>query len=311
MGQNSDTLLLETFLEMVSAERGLSVNTMSAYSRDLQDFFAFLHQRKKSVTDTYEAEIRDYMVQLDSRGMTPTTAARRLSAIRQFFKFLYGDGIRKDDPTTSIDMPKTPKALPKVMSVEEVTALLDEAEKDPSPKGIRLLCLLELLYATGLRVSELMDLPVTAARSEDPFITVVGKGGRERMVPITDKARQVTKSYLPLRDVIVKQGGDSRYLFPANGKTGRLTRQVFARSLKELALKVGISPTRVSPHVLRHAFASHLLANGVDLRAVQQMLGHADISTTQIYTHVLEERMMALVQDHHPLAVKRESSEQA
>jgi len=244
-----------------------------------------------------------------TEGFAATSQARRLSALRQFFRFLYSEGYRQDDPTGTVDAPKKQKPLPKIMSVENVTRLLDRAvleageaaELPDRIKALRLHALLETLYATGLRVSELVGLPVTVARTDHRFLLVRGKGSKERMVPLSPKAREALQLFLALRDSL--PGSDENpWLFPAFSESGHLARQVFARELKGLAARAGLSASAVSPHVLRHAFASHLLQNGADLRTVQQLLGHADISTTQIYTHVLEERLHKLVSEHHPLA---------
>ena len=261
--------------------------------------------------------MRDSLESLTAQGLSASTAARRLSAIRQFHGFLYADGVRSDDPCGAIEGPRRSRPLPKTLTVAEVDALLAAArlaedgrsqEEDVRAyKRARLICLMEVLYATGLRVSELVGLPLDAAKGDGRFLTVSGKGGRERLVPLSETARQAIDEYLPLR---VARLGDavSPWLFPSRGQQGHLTRHRFAQLLKDLAMAAHLDPGRVSPHTLRHAFASHLLANGADLRAVQQMLGHADISTTQIYTHVLDERLRELVQTHHPLAKKDAAS---
>ena len=308
---------LEAFLEMLSAERGAARNTLDAYERDLKDFSAFLAARGKPATGAVTKDIRDYLEGLSDQGLSASTAARRLSAIRQFHGFLFAEGTRTDDPCGSIEGPRRARPLPKTLTVEEVDALLSAAQRAEDGrtqeeavlayKRARLVCLMEVLYATGLRVSELVGLPLSAVRGDERFLAVSGKGGRERLVPLSETARAAIDAYLPLRSMRL---GDqmSPWLFPSRGRQGHLTRHRFAQLLKDLAVAAGLDPTRVSPHTLRHAFASHLLANGADLRAVQQMLGHADISTTQIYTHVLDERLKELVQTHHPLAKKGKAS---
>lgn len=304
---------IDAFLEMLSAERGAARNTLDAYQRDLKDFAGFLASRDKDVAGAQTMDVRDYLESLSTQGLSASTAARRLSAIRQFHGFLYTDGIRTDDPCGAIEGPRRARPLPKTLSVAEVDALLAAArlvedgrsqeESVRAYKRARLVCLMEVLYATGLRVSELVGLPLSAAKGDGRFLTIVGKGGRERLVPLSEAARLAIDEYLPLR---VARLGDtvSPWLFPSRGRQGHLTRHRFAQLLKDLSISAKLDAGRVSPHTLRHAFASHLLANGADLRAVQQMLGHADISTTQIYTHVLDGRLKALVNEHHPLAKK-------
>lgn len=300
--------LIEAFLEMMSVERGASANTQSSYRRDLVDYQQFLAGQGSVFERAGSDVVRAYLVDLDDRGFAASTAARRLSVVRQFHQFLFGEGIRGDDPTGTIEGPRRPARLPMVLSEQDVDRLIEAARiatelSDVSDsqklRNARLLALLELLYATGLRVSELVALPRAAIRGETPYFTVRGKGGHERIVPLTDKARTAAADYLAICEA---QGGDSPWFFTSFGASGHFTRQAFARDLKNLAISIGISPSKVSPHVLRHAFASHLLQNGADLRVVQQLLGHADISTTQIYTHVLDERLRSLVGEHHPLA---------
>ncbi|MER8862653.1 site-specific tyrosine recombinase XerD [Mesorhizobium sp. M0751] len=298
---------IEAFLEMMSAERGAAENTLSSYRRDLEDASAGIRGGLAAATS---ADIRAYLDDIAARGFAATSQARKLSAIRQFFKFLYAEGLRGDDPTGTLDSPKKGRPLPKTMSEADTGRLLDRAAQeaiDPSANdgdslaALRLHALVEVLYATGLRVSELVALPVTVAQRDDRFFMVRGKGNKERMVPLSAKARTAMRTWLAAR-AAVPAFADSPFLFPAASDSGYLSRQVFARELKGLAARAGIATAKISPHVLRHAFASHLLQNGADLRAVQQLLGHADISTTQIYTHVLEERLVRLVNDHHPLA---------
>ncbi|MES0135107.1 site-specific tyrosine recombinase XerD [Mesorhizobium sp. M0016] len=296
---------IEAFLEMMSAERGAAANTLSSYRRDLEDAS---QQIAGGLAAAAAADICAYLDDIAARGFASTSQARKLSAIRQFFKFLYAEGLRGDDPTGTLDSPKKGRPLPKTMSEADTGRLLDRAalETGDAVNGdrvaaLRLHALVEVLYATGLRVSELVGLPVTVAQRDDRFFMVRGKGDKERMVPLSAKARTAMRAWLTAR-ATVPAFADSPFLFPAAGDSGFLSRQVFARDLKGLAARAGISAAKISPHVLRHAFASHLLQNGADLRAVQQLLGHADISTTQIYTHVLEERLVRLVNDHHPLA---------
>jgi len=292
---------------MLAAERGAADNTLAAYRRDLDDFLRFIAGDgtgdfdQAALTATTET-IRDFMSHLSDSGLAASTASRRLSALRQFFGFLFIEGIRTDDPTAVIDSPRRARVLPKVLTEEEVDRLLAAARAIEGPDGLRLTSMLELLYATGLRVSELVTLPLSAALRDPSVLIVRGKGGRERMVPLTDVARSALRDYCAVRGSFLKRGKDSPWLFPSTGKDGHLSRQRFGQMLKALAVESGIEPRKVSPHVLRHAFASHLLAHGADLRSVQQMLGHADISTTQIYTHVLDERLRSLVRDKHPLS---------
>jgi integrase/recombinase XerD len=296
------------FLDMMAAERGAAGNTLAAYRRDLEDYVAHLSEAGLSPPEADTATVRTYLAGLDARGLKSSSAARRLSAVRQFHKFLYVEGYAGTDPTASIAGPKRGRALPKVLSVDEVDHLLTVARETAdaparSPfeqlRAVRMHCLLELLYASGLRVSELMPLPKAAARTRERFLVVRGKGRKERLVPLTEAARTAARAYLALLE---KQGrASSPWLFPADSVTGHLTRQAFARDLKTAAAAAGLRADRVSPHVLRHAFASHLLQNGADLRVIQELLGHADIATTQIYTHVLDERLKTMVRDLHPM----------
>jgi integrase/recombinase XerD len=298
------------FLDMLAAERGAGRNTLEAYARDLDDLASHLAADKRRIGTASTAELRAYLGTLARRGLKATSVARRLSAIRQFYRFLYAEGHRRDDPAAVIEGPKRGRALPKVLSVSEVDRLLttahagaaDAARSDAERlRSLRLACLLEVLYATGLRVSELIALPASAARRDDRMLVVRGKGGKERLVPLNDAAKRVMRDYLG-KLTADERDGASKWLFPSFGESGHLTRQHAARELKTLATAAGLAAARVSPHVLRHAFASHLLQNGADLRVVQTLLGHADISTTQIYTHVLDERLKSLVRDLHPLA---------
>jgi integrase/recombinase XerD len=294
---------VEAFLEMLMAERGAAKNTLVAYGGDLDDVMGFLARRKQGPANADAEGLRAYLKSLDYVGMTPRTMARRLSVIRQFFRFLLAERVREDDPASALDSPKLGRPLPKVLSRVEVDALI-EATKELSDGG-RMATLLELLYATGMRVSELVTLPLTSADRNPTMLLVRGKGDKERQIPLSDPARKAIVAWLTVRAAALQEGEESRYLFPSRGRLGHLTRQRFAQLLKEAALKAGIDPARVSPHVLRHAFASHLLEAGADLRSVQLMLGHADIATTQIYTHVIPEKVRSLVEDHHPLGKRR------
>jgi integrase/recombinase XerD len=291
----------EAFIEMLSAERGASRNTKAAYGADLKHLDAFLARRKQKAIDADSDALRAYLKSLDYVGMTPSTVARRLSVIRQFFRFLLAERLREDDPASSLDSPKLGRPLPKVLSRVEVDKLIEAAQAKGGVDGGRMETLLEILYGSGFRVSELVALPVLAAERDPTMLLVRGKGDKERQIPLSDPARVAIVKWLHIRAAGLDDGETSRYLFPSRGRTGHLTRQRFAQLLKEMALAAGIDPARVSPHVLRHAFASHLLEAGADLRSVQLMLGHADIATTQIYTHVIPEKLRSLVEDHHPL----------
>ena len=306
----SDEALVELFLDMLAAERGAGENTLAAYRNDLEDLSAHLRAGKRAIADATTNDLRKFIASLDERGFKASSLARRLSAVRQLYRFLYAEGKRADDPAAVLEGPKRTRALPKVLSIADVDKLLaqartnsENADQPPAQRlrATRLLCLLEVVYATGLRVSELVALPASAARRDQRMLVVRGKGGKERLVPLNSQAKRAMAEYLELR-AGADSGAPSKWLFPSFGEQGHLTRQHFARELKSLGQACGIQPARLSPHVLRHAFASHLLHNGADLRVVQTLLGHADISTTQIYTHVLEERLKTLVRDLHPLA---------
>jgi integrase/recombinase XerD len=335
--KQSDQTLTALFLDMLAAERGAGRNTLDAYTRDLVDFAEYLGEAGRAIANASTDDVRGYLVALSRRGFSAASVARRLSAIRQLYRFLYAEGQRADDPAAIIEGPRRGRPLPKVLSIAEVDRLLAaaragmDARRPPAERlrAARLICLLEVLYATGLRVSELVALPASAAERNARMLIVRGKGGKERMVPLNDAARNAMAEYRALlREAEMsarpRAGGDpgkpaksalasrlrgnersrTDWLYPSFGESGHLTRQHFARELKVLASAAGLKPARVSPHVLRHAFASHLLHNGADLRVVQTLLGHADISTTQIYTHVLEERLKSLVRDLHPLGEK-------
>jgi len=297
-----DERLVEAFLEMLAAERGAADNTLAAYRRDLEAFAGWLARRGAALLDADEAHIQGYLKSLHGAGMARTTVARRLSALRQMFRFLYSEGLRDDDPSGAIDGPGRGRTLPKVLSEDEVAGLLAAARGVAGPKGLRLVCLLELLYAAGLRVSELIGLPFPPRHGDRRLLLVRGKGAKERLVPLGPPALAALDDYLAIRDGFLPAARPSPWLFPSRGGSGHLTRHRFGQLLKDLAIAAGIPPGKVSPHVLRHAFASHLLAHGADLRSVQAMLGHSDITTTQIYTHVLDERLRQLLHTHHPLA---------
>jgi integrase/recombinase XerD len=313
----SDSKLTNLFLDMLAAEQGAGDNTLDAYRRDLTDFSEFLGRKKQNFAGAGTDALRDYLADLDVRGFKSSSVARRLSAMRHLFRFLLNERIRSDDPAAILSGPKRGRGLPKVLSIADVDRMLTRAKElteaeNASPqarlRAIRLYCLLEVLYATGLRVSELVALPLSASRRDARMIVVRGKGNKERLVPLNETSRQAMADYLAAIEALKpekkKNAAASKWLFPSFGESGHLTRQHFARDLKELAAASGLAPRLVSPHVLRHAFASHLLHNGADLRIVQTLLGHTDISTTQIYTHVVEERLKSLVRDLHPLAEK-------
>ncbi|MGL5447978.1 MAG: site-specific tyrosine recombinase XerD [Rhabdaerophilum sp.] len=298
--------LIRAFLAMLSAERGAAQNTISSYERDLQDYLAALAARGSGPLEADISALRGYLQNLSEAGLKASTIQRRLSALRQFHGFLYAEGHRADDPTVTITGPRKAQSLPKVLGVEDVDRLLSAAQsgiaeaKTPSARhaALRLSALIEMLYATGLRVSELLTLPSAGLAPNRDHLVVRGKGGKERIVLLTQSAKDAVFRY---RDALDESGHGNRHLFPAEGEAGHLARQVFARDLKRLAGRAGIAAEKLSPHVMRHAFATHLLQNGADLRIVQQLLGHADIATTQIYTHVLDERAKAMVRDLHPL----------
>jgi integrase/recombinase XerD len=315
---DQDGHLVDSFLEMMSAERGAGANTLQAYARDLETYGRFLARKGMKAADASTADIRAWLADVKAGGHSGSTQARRLSAVRQFHRFLYGEGIAIADPAAIIEAPRRARPLPKTLSLGEVDLLLATARdrtvcaatapasRPARLRALRLYCLIELLYATGLRVSELVALPLTAATTRDRFLIIRGKGGRERLVPLSEPARQAMADYLDAVRTAANcepnRRHNSQWLFSTHAGSGHLTRQHFAVELKGLAAAAGLDPQAVSPHVLRHAFASHLLAGGADLRTVQQLLGHADIATTQIYTHVLSQRLHDIVETHHPLA---------
>ena len=290
---------------MLAAERGAARLTLAAYRNDLVDLSGFLTARGIALDTAEAGALHDYLAAAGTRRLAPRTVARRLSAIRQFYRFLLTDSVRADDPTGGLDTPRLGRPLPKILSETEVGRLIATAQAWPGDDGVRLRCVLELLYATGLRISELVTLPLAAARRDPRFMLVRGKGGKERVVPLSGPSRQALGDYLSCRSRYLPEGEASRFLFPSRGRDGHLTRQRCGQLLKELALGANLDPARLSPHVLRHAFASHLLDHGADLRSVQQMLGHADIATTQIYTHVQSDRLRRLVETAHPLARRK------
>ncbi|WP_419739743.1 tyrosine recombinase [Ruegeria sp.] len=308
-GPASDELWISTFLQAQAAELGAATNTLLAYGRDLKDFAAWLEHRKTSFEQADRDRIEAYLIDCDAQGLSRATRARRLSAIKQLYRFAFEEGWREANPAIQIKGPGRKKQLPKTLDVPEVDRLLEAARqtgRSPTDR-IRNTCLMELLYATGMRVTELVSLPVSSARGDPRMLLVLGKGGKERMVPLSPPARDALAVWLEERDkaedVSVEKGGTrSKFLFPSRGKSGHLTRHRFFLLVKELAFQGGVSPEKVTPHTLRHAFATHLLANGADLRSIQTLLGHADIATTEIYTHVLDERLSELVLEHHPLA---------
>lgn len=298
----ADTRDLDLFLEMMAAERGASPLTLAAYRSDLIDCMRFFQRCNIALRDVDAELLRRYLKYQVERGLAPSTMARKLAAMRQLFAFLHSEGIRADNPAAALDSPRRSRRLPKLLSEQQVDELLSAADQHDGHEGNRLRAMLEVLYATGMRVSELVGLPLSAFRRDERFLVVRGKGNKERIVPLSDPAREAVINYLAVRERFLREGEESPFLFPSRGRSGHLTRQRFHQLLKALAAECGVPLASVSPHVLRHAFATHLLARGADLRSVQKMLGHADISTTQIYTHVLEARMKALVQIHHPLS---------
>lgn len=289
---------IEAFLEMMTAERGASLRTVEAYRRDLEDVDAFLKARAKELHKVKRADLEAYMHTVVQNHLSAKTQSRRLSAIREFYRFLYSEDIIKKNPADYLLSPKVGKSLPKYLSESEIGRLLDVA----AHKNRRMKTLLEVLYASGMRVSELVSLPVSSVLKDANSITVIGKGNKERIVPLNEIARQALDQWLMLRELLLKKGRTNKWLFPSRSSSGHLTRDGFFKALKEIAVEAGISPERVSPHVFRHSFASHLIAHDADLRSVQKMLGHADIATTEIYTHVLEDRLKKTLEKSHPLA---------
>ena len=293
----------EAFLEMMAAERGAAKNTLTAYAKDLADAAAFLQRRGETLAQADAPSIEAYFADLGARGLSPATAARRRAAVRQFYRFVLGERWRPDDPSRRVDAPKQGRPLPKVLSRDEVERLIGAAAAKDAAAALRLACLIELAYASGMRVSELTSLTLAAVAHDPDYLIVRGKGGKERLAPLNGAARAAIKAYLAVRRSFLPKGAkESPWLFPSRGAAGRLTPRRFAQLLDEAARAAGVDPAKVSPHVLRHAFATHLLEGGADLRVVQTLLGHADIATTQVYTHVAEQRLREVVETKHPLA---------
>ncbi len=296
---------------MMSVERGASRNTLDAYRRDVAQFSEHLSSHNTTFGTCDALDVESYLALLHQRGIAARSVARKISAIKQLFHFLYSERIRADDPTTTLDAPKQPKSLPKMLCSEDVVKLIEGARSSVTAESIRLIAMLELLYASGMRVSELVNMKLSATSAINAkgkgvqFISVMGKGRKERLVPIHYKAVKALTQYLDIRRNFLNEAESSPWLFPAYRKGKPISRQFFAMQLKDLAIKVAIDPEKVSPHVLRHSFASHLLEGGADLRVIQELLGHADISTTQIYTHVQQEKLKKLVEENHPMAKKR------
>jgi integrase/recombinase XerD len=344
-GIDGAAALIESFLDMMSAERGASGNTIEAYRRDLLDFAAHCARSGTGVKSATRDDVRAWLARLSAAALKPSSQARKLSSLRRFFGFLYSENIRGDDPCGAVAAPRAKRRLPKTLSVAEIETLIETARagrqgKERGAEDVRLLCIVEILYASGLRISELVGLPLAAVVRSPRFVHIRGKGGRERLAPLGGAGRQALEEYLAVRDEFVPAGGPpssgarrveagmlpaertarsavegsdvaSRFLFPSRGAGGHLTRRRCHQLLKELALRAGIDPERMSPHVLRHAFATHLVEGGADLRSVQTMLGHADIATTQIYTHVAQERLKRTVENAHPLARNRNGATRA
>lgn len=295
----------EAFLEMMAVERAAAKNTLSAYGRDLADAAGFLAGRGRDLSDASTEDVEAYFADLGVRGLSPATASRRRAAVRQFYRFVLGEGWREDDPSRRVEAPKKGRTLPKVLSREEMDRLIAAAGARDGAQGLRLGCMVELAYASGLRISELTGLTLAALARDPAYLVVRGKGGKERLAPLNEAARAAVKAYLEVRPAFLPAKDRANpWLFPSRGKGGRLTPRRFAQLLDEAAADAGIDPARVSPHVLRHAFATHLLEGGADLRVVQKLLGHADIATTQIYTHVASDRLAEVVRSKHPLGRK-------
>jgi len=311
--QNPMAHWVQAFLEAQAAELDAATNTQLAYARDLRDFSEWLSRKSQHFATLAQADVEAYMIACDAEGLSRATRARRLSAIKQLFRFAFEEGWRNDNPAIKIKGPRKEKTLPKILSIEEVDRLLEAAAAHPKD-GARNGCLMHLLYATGMRVSELVSLPVAAARGDPAVLLVRGKGGKERLVPLSPPAKTALSIWLTVRDAAedaakAKGRPASRFLFPSRGASGHLTRHRFFGMVKEFAVAAGVSPDKVTPHTLRHAFATHLLEGGADLRAIQVMLGHADVATTEIYTHVIDARLHDLVRNHHPLATKDQNEE--
>lgn len=312
----SDVRLIESFTEMMLAERAAARNSTESYRRDLEGLIDFLRNRKLTLSDASRGDLEAYLADLHKRGYAPRTAARKLSCFRQFYHFMYHEKLRSDDPAALIDSPRKGRSLPKVMSVDEVDTLLRAAHDGKTPEEVRMAAMLEVLYASGLRVSELVSLKLQAvvqgkaiehpsAKDIAEYLIVKGKGGKERFVPLNPTAQQALADYIEMRPHFLPEGASSVWLFPSSSKEGYLTRQRFGQLLKTLAVTAGLNHRMISPHTLRHSFATHLLGGGADLRVIQELLGHSDISTTQVYTHVQNDKLVELVTKHHPLSKKR------
>ncbi|MFV0321265.1 MAG: site-specific tyrosine recombinase [Alphaproteobacteria bacterium] len=300
--------LVRAWGNMMLAEKGASANTLEAYIRDLSDFAVYLQKKKITIDEAQTEDLRLYLKMLDERAMASSTRARKLSAFRGFYKFLVNENMRQDNPALGLSSPKLGQSVPKFLSYDEVDALFAVAEKNTTAAGLRMRCMLEIMYGTGLRVSEMVSMPLSAVRRDFQFIIIRGKGDKERSLPLTEPAAELIKQWLLVRDATapqktIKNGrSSSPFLFPSRGKEGHISRIRFFQMIKDLGVEADIDSKRISPHVLRHSFATHLLSNGANLRQLQIALGHSDISTTQIYTHVLDERLKNMVQDLHPLA---------
>ncbi|PPR78577.1 MAG: Tyrosine recombinase XerD [Alphaproteobacteria bacterium MarineAlpha2_Bin1] len=294
---------IESFLEMINVERGLSEKTLEAYKNDINDFLHFL-KKKVDIIEVNEKLLKKYVKKLSNRKLTKSSIARKISSLKQFYGFLYNEKIISDNPTISLESPKKEMKLPKNLSEKEVELLFLEAEKLKGPEGSRMRAMLEIIYATGLRVSELISIPISSVKGDRKFLVIQGKGNKVRSIPLTQKSIESIQSYLKDRNYFLKNRDESDYLFPSSSRSGHLTRQRFSQMLDNLAINAGFSKKYISPHVLRHAFATHLLSNGADLIAVQKMLGHSDINTTQIYTHVVDTHKRDLIYSKHPLSEK-------
>ena len=299
----NNQLILENFLEVLASEKGLAVNTRISYKNDILQFLVFLEKNKKKINEITSIDIEKFTSKFTTQGLEKSTISRKMSALSHFFIFLLEENMIKRNPINELDLPKQIKKLPKILSVDQVEKLIKSSREDQSINGIRLNTMIEILYATGIRISELVEMKLSATYAEKNFLLVQGKGNKERLVPISENTEDKIKDFLKIRNKFLNNDSESKWLFPSKQSSkGHITRQRFNQLLQTLCERVNLNNIRISPHKLRHAFATHLLANGVDLRSLQQMLGHADISTTQIYTHVLKDRLKKLVSDNHPLS---------